>query len=124
MLMHLKKLPAAFYATPGGNEPVREWLSGLNDEDRRIMGVAIATVEFGWPVGMPLCRLLGQRLWEIRVSLPGRRIARVIFIHHGRHMVLLHGFIKKTRKTPRADFELAVKRKSEVIEWRPERILQ
>ena len=119
MLMHLKKLPAAFYATPGGNEPVREWLSGLNDADRRIMGVAIATVEFGWPVGMPLCRLLGQRLWEIRVSLPGRRI-----IHHGRHMVLLHGFIKKTGKTPRADFELAVKRKREVIEWLPERILQ
>ncbi len=52
----LKKLPAAFYGTAGGNEPVREWLKGLNDEDRRAIGQDIATAEFGWPVGMPLCR--------------------------------------------------------------------
>lgn len=72
------------------------------------------TLEFGWPIGMPLCRALGNGLWEVRSSLPHGRIARVIFCVHDRHAVLLHGFIKKTQKTPKADLDLALRRKREV----------
>ena len=76
-----KKLPALFYRTAAGREPVREWLKNLPVEDRRILGTDIATVEFGWPVGMPVCRLTtGRRgLFEVRSSLTGNRIARVLF---------------------------------------------
>jgi hypothetical protein len=56
-LFELKKLPAAFYCTASGNEPVREWLKGLEEADRRTVGQDIATAEFGWPVGMPVCLL-------------------------------------------------------------------
>ena len=75
-----KKLPAAFYATLGGNEPVREWLKGLDEADRRTIGVDIATAEYGWPVGMPLCRSLGKGLFEVRSKRFEQGLRRVIGI--------------------------------------------
>ena len=111
-----KRVPAIFYRTGTGAEPVRDWLRGLSAEDKRILGADIATVEFGWPVGMPVCRPIASRrgLWEVRSSLPGGRIARVIFCMHDGCMVLLHGFVKKTQKTPDAALDLATKRKKEI----------
>lgn len=50
----LKKLPAAFYATVNGSEPVRERLLGLDEVDRRVIGQNIAAAEYSWPIGMPL----------------------------------------------------------------------
>jgi len=75
----LKRLPARFYRSDGGREPVREWLKGLEPGERKVLGEDIKDVEFSWPIGMPLVRSLGQELWEVRSSLPGARIARVIF---------------------------------------------
>ena len=112
--MNLKKLPAAFYASASGNEPVREWLKDQSDEDRRSIGQDIATAEFGWPVGMPLCRSPGKGLFEIRSSISNGRIARVIFAVIDERMVLLHGFVKKQQKTPKPDLELAAKRLREL----------
>ena len=110
----LKKLPAAFYATARGKEPVREWLRELDEGDRRTIGVDIATAEFGWPVGMPLCRPLGNGLFEIRSSISEGRIARVVFAIVDQRMALLHGFVKKSQKTPKPDLELALKRLKEI----------
>jgi phage-related protein len=111
-----KRIPAVFYRAGSGTEPVRAWLKGLSDEDRRIIGLDIATVEYGWPVGMPICRgIAGRRgLWEVRSSLPGGRIARVLFCIYRSRLVLLHGFLKKTEKTPDGDLDIAMKRKKEV----------
>lgn len=105
-----KRVPARFYETPQGNEPVREWLKGLELEARRKIGFDLKELEYGWPVGMPLCRSLGRGLWELRSSLPDGRIARVVFCLHRAELVLLHGFIKKTQKTPPQEIELAWKR--------------
>ena len=113
-MVDIKKLPAAFYCTAAGNEPVREWLKALDENDRRIVGQDIATAEYGWPVGMPVCRSLGKGLYEIRSDLAKGRIARVIFCVTGQRMVLLHGFIKKTQKTPKKELDLALKRMKEV----------
>lgn len=109
-----KKLPAYFYASPGGNEPVREWLKATPAQDRKTIGLDIATVEYGWPVGMPLCRSLGNGLWEVRSGIGDGKIARVIFCTAGSRMVLLHGFVKKTQKTPARDLQLALNRKREI----------
>lgn len=111
---HPKKLPAIFFCTPLGAEPVREWLKEMPPEDRRIIGFDIATAEFGWPLGMPLCRSLGSGLWEIRSNLAHGRIARVIFCVNGGRLVLLHGFVKKTQKTPPQELALAHKRQQEL----------
>jgi phage-related protein len=74
----------------------------------------IATVEYGWPIGMPTCRPLGQGIWEVRSTLPSQKIARVLFGIVEGHMVLLHGFIKKAQKTPDRDLQLARKRLQEI----------
>ena len=111
---HGKRVPAIFFRTEAGGEPLREWLKSLpSPEDRKLIGEDIKTVEFGWPVGMPVCRSLGGGICEIRTHLTQDRIARVLFyIDAKRRMVLLHGFIKKTQKTPLNDLELARRNKS------------
>ena len=113
-MVALKKLQAVFYRTKQGGQPVRDFLLGLPQEDRRVIGSDIATVEFGWPVGKPVCAPLGSGLWEVRSTLTTNRIARVIFMVHDGQMVLLHGFIKKTQKTPQSELDLARKRMKEV----------
>lgn len=70
-------------------------------------------VQYRWPVGMPLCRSLGEGLWEVRTDLPSKTIARVLFCIQAGRILLLHGFIKKTQKTPGMDLALARKRKRE-----------
>ena len=110
-----KDIQLVFYRSTSGREPVREWLKSLSVEDRRIIGADLKDVEYGWPVGMPLCRPISSRrgLWEVRSNLPGGRIDRVLFcIAHGR-LVALQGFIKKSQKTPDRDLDLATKRMKE-----------
>lgn len=111
----MKRLPAVFYRSETGAEPVRDWLKSdeISADDRRRIGEDIKTVEFGWPVGMPTCRALGGGLWEVRSSLKGR-IARILFCIDDGCMVLLHGFIKKAQRTPAGDLALAMKRKRSV----------
>ena len=99
-------LSVAFFRTETGREPVREWLKSLPREERRIIGEDIKTVQFGWPLGMPLVRKLDKDLWEVCLRLPDR-IVRIIFTTGERRMILLHGFIKKSQKTPKGDLELA-----------------
>jgi len=106
----VKRLPAEFFALASGREPVRDWLKSLPAADRKTIGEDIKDVEFSWPIGMPLCRHLGGGLWEVRSDLSLGRIARVIFCVRDGRMVLLHGFIKKTQKTPVADRDVATKR--------------
>jgi phage-related protein len=107
------KIPVAFYRTPAGNEVVRNWLRALNDGDRNVIGQDLMRVQYRWPVGMPLCRPMGDGLWEVRSDLPSDRIARVLFSVEQGKILVLHGFIKKSRKTPDADLALARKRKKE-----------
>lgn len=104
-----KRIPAIFFRTEAGGEPVREWLRSLpSREDRRLIGYDIETVEFGWPVGMPVCRALQGGIYEVRTNLPQNRIARVLFyIDRLGRMVLLHGFVKKSRRTPKEELTLA-----------------
>jgi len=112
-MAEMKRIPARFYRNENGNEPVREWLRGLAAKEKRAIGIDIMTVEYGWPIGMPTCRPLGRGLWEVRTSLE-TRIARVLFCVREDEMILLHGFIKKSQRTPAADLEIARKRQKEV----------
>ncbi len=112
----MKRIKALFYKTNSGNAPVRDWLvSDLGKSDRQSVGMDLKDVEYGWPVGMPLCRRITSEkgLWEVRSNISGGRIARILFCIYDGKMILLHGFIKKTQKTPRKDIELAVKRMNE-----------
>ena len=111
----LKRLPAKFFRSEGGREPVKDWLKTLSSEDCRIVGSDIKDVEFSFPIGLPLCRQLAgyKDLWEVRSKLTGGRIARIIFYINKGEMILLHGFIKKSQKTPKQEIDLALNRKKE-----------
>lgn len=109
-----KVLRASFYATSSGRMPVREWLLSLAKRDRIEIGGDIANVEYHWPVGPPKCKPLGNGIFEIRTDISGSRTARVFFFIESAEMYLLHGFIKKSQKTPKRDLELAKRRKKEM----------
>lgn len=105
----IKIIPVNFYKEKSGKEPVREWLWELEKDERKTIGEDIRTVQIDWPIGKPLVSPFGQGLWEIRSDLENR-IARIFFVFKDGHIVLLHGFIKKTQKTPPNEIKLALKR--------------
>ncbi|MGL5115581.1 MAG: type II toxin-antitoxin system RelE/ParE family toxin [Beijerinckiaceae bacterium] len=97
-----------------GAEPVRAWLNDLPMEDRKVIGRDMAKVQYGWPVGLPLCRPLRAGLWEVRSSLPSRREARVLFGFHAGELIALHAFIKKSQAVGPSDIKLARHRLEEL----------
>lgn len=103
------RLEVRFFRTEAGNEPVRDWLRELPAGERRTIGEDLKTVQLGWPLGMPLVRKMEPGLGEVRVSLD-KRIARLLFTVEGEVIILLHGFIKKSRATPADDLNLARQR--------------
>ena len=112
--MESKRLEARFFKTLSGGEPAREWLKDLTKEDKKSIGGDINVVERTWPAGLPLVRKLDYDLWEVGTNL-SRGICRVFFTIFEKNMVLLHGIIKKTQKTPVEDLKLAKKRRNIVL---------
>ena len=99
-------LYVVFYKTEAGNEPVREWLKSLPRDDRKAIGEDVKTAQYGWPLGMPLIRKIERGLWEVRSNI-STGIARVFFTVMNSMMILLHGFVKKSQKTPQNELDTA-----------------
>ena len=104
-----RPIPVVFFALDSGREPVRDWLKGLDKDGKRAIGEDIKTLQFGRPIGMPLARKMDDDLWELRSKL-NKGIARTFFTVYGNKIVLLHGFIKKSQKTPAKELSLAKRR--------------
>lgn len=104
--MPVVPMSVLFFKTDNGNEPVKEWLREFQPVDKKALGEDIRTVQIGWPLGMPLVRKIDTDLWEIRVHISSG-IARIFFTVSSNTMLLLHGFVKKSQKTPQADLDLA-----------------
>ena len=110
----MRKIEMVFFQTASGKEPVREWLLALSPENRREIGQDLMRVQYRWPVGMPLVRPLGNGVFEVRTALPDGTAARVMFCFAGGVIYALHGFIKKSQRTPPDDLKLARNRMKEV----------
>ena len=110
-----KPIPLRFWRSSQEREPVREWLSALSSDDKRVVGRDLAIVQFGWPIGLPVCRPMGGGLWEVRSSLPSKREARLLFCFYEGEIFALHAFIKTTQKTAYDDLHLATKRMKDVF---------
>ena len=104
------RLAVHFFRTGTGSEPVRDWLRAMSLPVKKAVGEDIKTVQFGWPLGMPLVEKIEPGLWEVRTRLKDG-IARVLFTVDGHQMILLHGFVKKTRRTPLQELNTARARK-------------
>lgn len=112
----VKRVAARFFIEPTSeppSEPVREWLRKVPEEEKKTIGQDIMVIEMSWPntkaVRPKLIDHLGNDIWEVRSNLKNR-IARILFAVEGPVMLLLHGFIKNTQKTPKHDKDLAVER--------------
>lgn len=110
----IPKIALRFYRNAAGNEPVRDWLKDQDRSNRLAIGLDLQRVQYRWPVGMPLCRALGDGLWEVRTNLSDGTTARVLFCFHDDKLVALHGFIKKTQRTPEDCLRIARKRRKEI----------
>jgi phage-related protein len=111
----LVPIAVAFWASNNGREPVRAFLKDQPKADRLRLGEDLRKLQFGWPIGMPPVRPLGDGLFELRSALPSRREVRIIFVAAGRQLVLLHGFVKKTQKTPADELRIAKERRKELL---------
>lgn len=116
-MLSRNKLNAVFFKTSSGTEPVREWLLSLPKSDKRAIGNDIRTVQYGWPLGMPLVRYLNDGLWEVRVKLASSRIARILFFITEHTMILVHAFIKKSKTILQHDLEIAKMRKKQYLDY-------
>jgi phage-related protein len=93
-------------------EPVRDWLkTNIPTEARKTIGADIKTVQATWPIDRPLVASLGLGLREVR-SIHDKIEYRVIFLVDGDAMVLLHSFVKATKRTKKADIAIALNRKA------------
>ena len=106
-------LTVFFFCSETGREPVRDWLREMEKDDRKAIGEDIKLVQFRWPLGMPLVRKIEADLWEVRSRLEKGRISRLFFTVYGDKIILLHGFIKKSPKTPNQELKLALSRKNQ-----------
>ena len=106
-------LSVHFFVTSIGKEPVRDWLKEMSRDNRKEIGEDIKLVQFRWPLGMPLVRKMEADLWEVRSKLSNSTIARTFFTVANNEMILLHGIIKKSEKTPKKDLDLARSRKKQ-----------
>ncbi|QTA85710.1 type II toxin-antitoxin system RelE/ParE family toxin [Desulfonema magnum] len=111
-----QQLRIKFYQNDLGKEPVKDWLKTLQKDARKAVGKDMMTVQYGWPIGMPVVRALSgyKKLWEVRTELKGG-IARIMFTIYKDVIVLLHGIIKKSQKTPKKDIDIAEKRKKSFL---------
>ena len=109
-----RKIPVLFYRSAAGAEPVRDWIKSLPEKDQHAIGLDLMRVQFGWPIGMPLCRALDNGLWEVRTTLSDDRQARVLFFFHEGRIGVVAGFIKKSQKTPQSELDLARERMKEM----------
>lgn len=108
------KIPLVFYRAASGSEPVRDWLKDMPREDRLAIGGDLQRIQYRWPVGMPLCRAMGGGLWEVRTNLPSKTTARVLICFHAGVLYAVHGFVKKSRKTPDDDLKCGRERMKDV----------
>ena len=104
-----RHLKAVFFQLDSGREPVREWIKSLTQQSRKTIGEDIKTLQFGWPIGMPLARKLSKNIWELRSHIPAG-IARTFFTVYRDKIVLLHAFVKKAKKTPIKELAIAKRR--------------
>ena len=104
-----------FYSTPAGRDIVLDTIRQLSVEEKKVVGEDLKTVQIGFPMGLPLCRPLGDGLHEIRSSLPSKREFRLIFFFDRERQCLLvvHALFKKSAKLPKGDLDLARKRREE-----------
>ena len=115
--MNEERWTVEFYRDTRGGSPVQEFLDELDEDMRaKVTRSLILLSEQGDRLGMPLARpVAGYRFRELRVQMSGNAVRVFHFATSGRRIVLLHGFMKKSQKTPLRELQIAANRYSEYV---------
>ena len=109
-----------FYKTKDERSPVEEWLESIPKSAKaKIVRNMFLLEELGLAVREPYVKPLGDKLYEVRAKDPNGIYRVIYFAYTGKQFVMLHGFTKKTQKTPPKEIEVAKIRMREVLdnEW-------
>jgi phage-related protein len=103
-----------FYELPDGEKPVKKFLDNL-DNKMRSKAVSSLTIlaEFGNTLREPYSKAMGNGLFELRIKFAGDITRIFYFFCADNKIIVTSGFIKKTRKTPTGEIELALKYKAD-----------
>ena len=106
-----------YYALPRGNKPVKEFIESLSEKQRaKIFRIFQVIQDYGiYSVPKHVKKLEGVPLWEIRI-LGGDNIRIIYVVITEANILALHGFIKKSKKTPSKEIEIALNRYSDWVE--------
>ena len=104
---------ARTFTTDVGGKPVEEWIESLDADARAEVLILVDLLEkYGTSLREPFAKHVESGIWELRAKGPDG-IYRVLYFHwFGHTFGLLHGFTKKTQKTPRAELDTAKKRQA------------
>jgi len=105
-----------FFKTKSGRIPVREFLDDLNPRQTANVIEAIDLLKtFGLQLREPYVKFVGDKLYELRIKDQDGIYRIFYFAAAGKKFVMLHGFVKKTQKTPNKELSLAKKRMKEYL---------
>lgn len=105
-----------YYEDDKGNRPVEQFIDNLDLKMKaKVFGRLELLERYGSQLGMPFCRHLDDGIFELR-TVQGNNITRILyFFVIGERVILTHGFVKKTQKTPSGEIERAKRMRNE---WR------
>jgi phage-related protein len=106
-----------FYTLANEESPVADWYAAQGSKvQAKLLWMFDLLEELGIEVGMPYVKPLGDKLYEIRVKVDRNSFRVIYFAYTDRRFILLHGFQKKTQKTPLKELEIAQKYMEDVLE--------
>lgn len=105
-----------FFRTEGGRAPLLEFLDSLDPKLRAKVVRDLSLLEANGPrLGEPFSKSLGDGIFELRSKQASNIVRSLYFFFDGRRIVITHGFLKKTQKTPRGEIDRAKRYRDE---WR------
>ncbi len=106
-----------FYIEDNGRSPIEEFVLGQNERTQARLRWSIEQLRArNISAREPLVKHVQGKLYELRVESQANAYRVLYFIFTSRRIVLLHGFQKKTQKTPSREIAVAVKRMRRFIE--------
>lgn len=111
------KFKAEFYETKNGNKPAKDFMLSQDDKMKaKLFGLVDILEQYGNALREPYSKPLGDGIFELRAKV-GTNISRVLyFFYYEGRIILTHGFVKKTQKTPKSEIKKAKEYRKEFLE--------
>lgn len=105
-----------YYSANDGSEPVKEFIDELSKKMQlKILSDLLVLQQLGNMVREPYSKYLEDGIFELRSKVATDAVRILYFFNGGRVVVLTNGFVKKRRKTPRKEIELAKKHRDDYL---------